>query len=99
MSSLVHEILVCYDIADDKRRTRFFQDLRDLGLTSLQKSVFWGRVRVAEERALQHLIRNSLNRETDKAFFMRVALADVIRHTGFGYDDPSLFENKSFDTL
>ncbi len=34
--------LICYDISDDKQRTRIAKRLRQLGMKRLQKSVFIG---------------------------------------------------------
>ena len=36
------QIIVSYDISNTKKRNKFFEELKDLGLISIQKSVFWG---------------------------------------------------------
>ena len=40
--------LVCYDIVDNKRRKRFSDALKDLGMVPMQKSVFYGDLKGAE---------------------------------------------------
>lgn len=40
--SLYVKYLVCYDISNTRTRSKFFDFLKDLGLTPIQKSVFFG---------------------------------------------------------
>ena len=36
------QVIVGYDISDTKNRTKMFNDLKDVGLLPIQKSLFWG---------------------------------------------------------
>lgn len=74
MSSLDHEVLVCYDVSEGKARARLYEALKDVGLTPVQESVFWGRIRPAEERAILREFRSLLNAKTDRAFIAPVQL-------------------------
>ncbi|MCT7468282.1 CRISPR-associated endonuclease Cas2 [Aliarcobacter cryaerophilus] len=39
--AIFYEVLVSYDIEDNKNRKKLFEVLKDMGLNSIQKSVFW----------------------------------------------------------
>ena len=38
--AIFYEVLVTYDIEDNKNRKKLFDKLKDMGLNSIQKSVF-----------------------------------------------------------
>ncbi len=38
--AIFYEVLVSYDIEDNKNRKKLFEELKDMGLNSIQKSVF-----------------------------------------------------------
>src|SRR5699024_12571256 len=61
-------------IVDNKSRTRFMNTLKDLGLFSLQKSVFIGQLNAAELRSLKHYAYKNLNPREDKVFWLPTAL-------------------------
>lgn len=82
---LYREVLVAYDVEDNKRRDRLFKGLKDIGLRPIQLSVFWGMVLGAEEKAIRRLFRNELDRELDRAFIIPVSVADNPRTGLFGY--------------
>jgi len=85
MSNLYNEILVCYDIQDNKSRSKLFQKLKEAGLKPAQKSVFWGHVNRAEENAIQRLIKGFCMSD-DKAFVVRVNLAvQIAEKNSAGY--------------
>ena len=44
--------LICYDIPNTPKRTKFAEMLKDLGLVALQKSVFYGALTATERHAL-----------------------------------------------
>lgn len=46
--SIYVKYLVCYDISDTKIRKKFSDCLKDLGLVSLQESVFYGDLKKTE---------------------------------------------------
>ena len=51
--SLYVKYLVCYDISNTRTRSKFFDFLKDLGLTPIQKSVFFGDLKTPEVRSLK----------------------------------------------
>ncbi|SMN00373.1 CRISPR-associated protein Cas2 [uncultured Candidatus Thioglobus sp.] len=83
---LYNEVLVSYDIADTKQRTKLFTKLKDISLTSIQKSVFWGHLNSAEEASVKRLLK-SYCAKTDKAFITRVKLSEQIQqNNSVGYE-------------
>lgn len=96
--SLRYEVLVSYDVEDNKHRKKLFDQLKDVGLEPIQKSVFWGFLNKAEERAVYRLFKN-LNKETDKAFLVRAKLGNVIGKYGLGYQESDFQPPTSFDVL
>ncbi len=83
---LYNEVLVSYDIADTKQRTKLFNKLKDISLTSIQKSVFWGHLNKAEEDSVKRLLKTYCAK-TDKAFITRVKLSEQIQaDNSMGYE-------------
>ncbi|WP_424946771.1 CRISPR-associated endonuclease Cas2 [Candidatus Spongiihabitans sp.] len=83
---LYNEVLVSYDIADTGQRTKLFNKLKDISLTSIQKSVFWGHLNRAEETSVKHLLKIYCAK-TDKAFIARVKLSEQIQqNNSVGYE-------------
>ena len=68
--AIFYEVLVSYDIEDNKNRKKLFEELKDMGLNSIQKSVFWGELKIAEVNILPHLFEKYC-KEQDKAFFVK----------------------------
>jgi CRISPR-associated protein Cas2 len=96
---LYNEVMVCYDIEDNKIRTRLFGRLKDLGLRPIQKSVFWGHLNAAEERAVLRCFRDELDKATDRAFLVRAPLAEAAERNSFGYELVGTFTLSSHETL
>lgn len=82
-----YEIIVSYDIEDNKKRNSLFETLKDFGLKPVQKSVFWGRVLPAEERAIINELAEILSDETDKGFVIRANLSEQRAKFGYESDD------------
>jgi len=93
------EVLVCYDIADNKRRRKLVKELKDLGLLNVQESVFWGRIVYAEFKAVRNLFEKLLKKEEDKAFLIRCDLSKQVGNQSFGYPDKSMFEEKEYEII
>lgn len=93
------EILVCYDIGDNKRRRKLVNELKDIGLIGIQESVFWGRVLNAELQTIKRILETLLKKQEDKAFILRVDLSKQIQNNNFGYTDLSIFEERDYDIL
>lgn len=69
MGSIFVKYLVCYDISDSRKRRQFFEDLKDLGLIPVQKSVFYGDLKPPEVKMLSQMIKNKLDPEEDSCLW------------------------------
>lgn len=92
------QIIVNYDISNTKNRNKFFEELKDLGLVSIQKSVFWGYVLLSEKRVIKELFKKYCEIETDKAFIANVIL-DKNLTDSFGYDEDDFSHPESFEII
>jgi len=70
---LRQEYLICYDVEDNKLRTKLFKMLQSQGLKHVQKSVFWGYLTVAEINSIGRFITATIE-DADKV---------LITHTNF----------------
>lgn len=73
--------LVSYDIENTKNRTKLFEELKDLGLLNIQKSVFYGELSKSEIKVVKELFKKLCGDE-DKAFLCRckIDLNDTHRY-------------------
>lgn len=94
--SLMHEYIVAYDVESNKLRKKLSDQLKDYGLISIQKSVFWGRITHAESKAVRRMFSTLLNKETDYAFVLRANFSEQIKENGFGYGDGSQFSEVTY---
>jgi len=78
--------LVCYDIENNRKRKKFSDSLKSLGLVRLQKSVFFGHLNRAEIKALERMARELLDPDEDKAFWTPTPLNEDALKKGIGYD-------------
>ena len=95
--AIYHEVLVSYDIEENKNRKKLYDELKDMGLVSIQKSVFWGHLKGAEIKMLSHLFDKYCT-DNDKAFFVKANLSKEILKNSFGYNEED-FEEKTFEYL
>ena len=82
---LRQEYLICYDVEDNKTRTRIYKELCKYGLLAVQKSVFWGYLTFAELNSIQRYLLEKLGNppaNADKAF---------ITHSNFNGRGQSFF--------
>ncbi|PHR86634.1 MAG: CRISPR-associated endonuclease Cas2 [Moritella sp.] len=98
MSGLMYEVLVAYDVENNKQRKKLFDQLKDIGLMPIQRSVFWGHLNKAEERAVYRLF-HQLAGEEDKAFLVRAKLGDIIGQYGLGYHPDNFKPPLSYEVL
>jgi len=70
------EVLIAYDIEDNKTRTRIFNQLKDVGMMSVQKSVMWGRLLPADVSLAKRILSSEIDQATDKAFVMVSKLSE-----------------------
>lgn len=80
------EVLIAYDIEDNKTRTRLFNHLKDVGMISVQKSVMWGRLLPADIKLAKRILDNEIESETDKAFVMVSKLSENANFYGMKPD-------------
>ena len=92
------QVIVSYDIADTKMRTKLFEALKDQGLRPIQKSLFWGYVLPSERRMILRLFEEYCNIETDKAILTNVTLDQNIRET-FGYDREDFVHPEGYEII
>ncbi|APF02004.1 TPA: CRISPR-associated endonuclease Cas2 [Legionella pneumophila] len=64
---LYKEYIVSYDIRDNSIRRTIYERLKDIGLTPVQKSVFWGYLNEPEKRYLTNVLKKELAKQ-DTAF-------------------------------
>lgn len=88
-----NEVLVCYDISDNKVRKKVYDELKNHGLSSIQFSVFWGEVNRAEERGIQNMFQDILDKNTDRAFILKVQLLKNKNFSTFGHDELEIIEH------
>lgn len=62
--------LISYDIEDSKSRTKLFEELKDLGLLNIQKSVFYGELSKSEIKVVKELFKKLCD-DGDRAFLCR----------------------------
>jgi len=92
------QIIVSYDIEDNKNRKKLFEELKDLGLTPIQKSVFWGYVMISEKRVIKQLFKKYCDIKVDKAFMTNANL-DKDLNNSFGYDEDDFKHPESFEII
>lgn len=85
--------LVCYDIVDNKKRKKFADFLKDLGLIPLQKSVFYGDLKPPEARLLAATADDMLDETEDSCLWFpcHLTIERIRSCTGlknFEYDLP-----------
>jgi len=92
------QIIVSYDIENNKNRKKLFEELKDLGLISIQKSVFWGYVMISEKRVIKKLFKRYCDIKVDKAFMANANL-DKDLNNSFGYDKDDFKHPESFEII
>ncbi len=70
------EVIIAYDIENNKTRTRLFNQLKDVGMVSVQKSVMWGRLLPADIALTKRILKQELNKGSDKAFILISKLSE-----------------------
>jgi CRISPR-associated protein Cas2 len=92
------QVIVSSDISDTKNRNKLTQELKDLGLVSIQKSVMWGYILTSERRVIRGLFKKYCDIEVDKAFIVNVTL-DKSLDDSFGYDKDDFKHPESFQII
>ncbi len=76
------EVLISYDIENNKTRTRLFNQLKDVGMISIQKSVMWGRLLPADIKLAKRILANEIESNTDKVFILVSKLSENAKFYG-----------------
>lgn len=76
------EVLISYDIENNKTRTRLFNQLKDVGMISIQKSVMWGRLLPADIKLAKRILANEIESKTDKVFILVSKLSENAKFYG-----------------
>lgn len=92
------QIIVSYDIENNKNRKKLFDELKDIGLTPIQKSVFWGYVLASEKRLIKELFKKYCDKKCDKAFIANVNL-DKNLENSFGYTKDDFQHPENFEII
>lgn len=88
------QYLICYDIEDNKNRTKLFEKLKDFGLLAVQKSVFYGELSKAEKLAIKELL-SKYCAKSDKAI---IASVNLDFNDTLGYTK-EYFESKTYEII
>ena len=91
--------LICYDVVSNKKRKKLFDELKDLGLKDIQKSVFYGDMKPAEFNAMKRIVKKLLDEETDHCLWVQCILSKEPIQECFGYKDFSWIEPDEHDTI
>lgn len=94
------QVIVSYDIEDTKIRSKLRKDLMGLGLVPVQKSVMWGYLNKAEEKAVKNLLSlTKIDKTTDAMFLAYADLEGAVKQgTTYGLK-PTLFEHPDEDKI
>ena len=99
MLKLYNEVIVCYDVENNKRRKKLFDGLKDIGLFPAQKSVFHGYVNYSDEKNVMLLFQKVLDENLDKAFIVRTKIKQNIKKISYGHKDYDFRELKDYETI
>lgn len=97
--NLYREIIVCYDVSENKARKKIADGLKDFGMVPIQKSVFWGELLPAEEKAVLKLLQKWIAKGgDDRAFLVPASLSSRIQDWSVGYSGTAdeLFQKKAY---
>lgn len=92
---LQYEILVSYDIENNRSRKKVFEGLKDQGLYPVQKSVFVGKVNAAEKKAVQRILQKYLDKKQDRSFIITGDIIKQIEGLGIGYSKEDFYFNET----
>ncbi len=95
---MVRPYLIAYDISDNKSRTRIFENLKDLGLSPVQNSVFWGYLTVAEFRAAIRLLEKACKDADDRGLAIPISIADIGKAKAINYPE-NVFVKVDYEVL
>lgn len=95
-----NEIIVSYDISNNKMRKKFHDLLLDFGLQPIQKSVFWGRVLAPEMKTISNNFPKYINQEDDDSIFLvMVQLSKKYLNNSIGIKSEFFVQNDSYEIV
>jgi CRISPR-associated protein Cas2 len=97
--SVLREVLVSYDIENNKSRKKIHDSLLDLGLHSIQNSVMFGRLNNAEIKAMERILEKYVDKNTDRSLYLVGLFSKDLKNQSIGYGDNSIFEDKEFEII
>jgi CRISPR-associated protein Cas2 len=97
MAAIDIEVMISYDIEDNKVRTKLFDKLKDFGLRPIQRSVFWGTVIRAELKELRSLIEESIQEE-DRVLILATNSNNQKEFIALNYAE-NFFKLETFDAI
>lgn len=98
--NLYSKYLICYDIENNKTRTKFFEKMKDFGLQPIQKSVFYGFLNQAEYNSVRRFAFELLKSGNDKCIFMKCDVSPKeFKQQFIGYDNFCFLEPDGYETI
>lgn len=92
------QVIIAYDIADNKKRSKFYEALKDFGLLSIQKSVFWGYLLPSERKSIISIYKEFCDIESDKIIMINAALEQNVNDC-FGYTKEFFRKPDDYDII
>lgn len=92
------QVLVVYDISNDKNRRKIYEGLKDIGLHPIQKSVFWGNIRPNNKQDILDLYSKYCDTKCDKVIMLNAPLCDNMDYC-FGYSKGEFTQPRIFEVL
>lgn len=92
------QVIIAYDIADNKKRIKFYETLKDFGLLPIQKSVFWGYILPSERKSIISIYKEFCDIKSDNVIMVNAALEQNIKDC-FGYTKEFFRKPDDFDII
>lgn len=92
------QVIIAYDIADNKKRIKFYETLKDFGLLPIQKSVFWGYILPSERKSIISIYKEFCDIKSDNVIMVNAALEQNIQDC-FGYSKEFFRKPDDYDII
>lgn len=92
------QVIIAYDIADNKKRIKFYETLKDFGLLPIQKSVFWGYILPSERKSIISIYKEFCDIKSDNVIMVNAALEQNIQDC-FGYTKEFFRKPNDYDII
>jgi len=91
------QVIVSYDIENNKQRKKLYDELKDIGLKPIQKSVFWGYLLISEKRVVRNLLQKYC-KDSDRGFIVDAVL-DKNKENYIGYNEDDFIHPENFEII